>query len=56
MPADVAHVKAIITNNGGGTTSVAQRPALAHKPAAIVDQAPDRTHTKAAATTNDRAL
>ena len=51
-----AHVRAIITNNGGGTTRVAQNPGLVHKPAVVVDQAPDLTHTKAAATTNDRAL
>jgi membrane fusion protein (multidrug efflux system) len=50
------HVKAIIADNGGGSTRVAQSPATPRKPAAIVEQAPDLTRTKAAAATRDRAL
>ena len=49
-------VKAIIADNGGGSTRVAQSPAAPRKPAAIVEQVPDQTRTKAAAATRDRAL
>ena len=50
------HVKAIIAENGGGSTRVAQSPATARKPAAFVEHTPDVTRTKAAAATRDRAL
>ena len=50
------HVKAIIADNGGGSTRVAQSPAASRKPTTSVEQTPDVTRTKAAAATRDRAL
>ncbi len=50
------HVKQIIAGNGGGPSRLVQSPATQTKPAAIVEQAPDATPTKAASTTHDRAL
>ena len=51
------HVREIIAGNGGGSTRMAQGPApVPKKPTAVVEQAPDTSPTKAAATTRDRAL
>jgi hypothetical protein len=49
-------VKAIIADNGGGSTRVAQSPAAPRKPTTFVEPTPDVTRTKAAAATRDRAL
>jgi membrane fusion protein, multidrug efflux system len=50
------HVKAIIAANGGASTRVAQVASTQRKPAAVVEQTPDTTRTKAAAAARDRAL
>jgi membrane fusion protein, multidrug efflux system len=50
------HVKAIIAANGGASTRVAQGASTQRKPAAVVEQTPDTTRTKAAAAARDRAL
>ena len=52
------HVKAIIAGNGGGATRFAQstNSPLAQKPTAMVERAPDLTHTKTVASSRDHAL
>jgi len=51
------HVKAIIAGNGGGPTRMARsQPPTSKAPAAVVEQTPDMSPTKAAATAHDRAM
>src|SRR5450631_3267167 len=51
------HVKAIIAGNGGGPTRMARsQPPTSNAPAAVVEQTPDMSPTKAAATAHDRAM
>jgi membrane fusion protein, multidrug efflux system len=50
------HVKAIIANNGGAPTRVAQSPPVQQKPEAVVEKTPDLTRTKTAVAGRGRTL